>query len=120
MSTARNNSKRDEYQEYLHRLRQEEDRRRKEWPDGEPPEWKKEQWYRHVENGATKWVYSAQCLQQDFYAEVTDTGKQFRWEVGFDSVADAGYTRSLSTAMHKAVDVYEDLTGPKQKETEGT
>jgi hypothetical protein len=95
-----------------------------EWPDGERHEWKCEQWYRKIDNGVTTWIFSGRLRFQDFDVEVKDTGKRFRWEVGFDGVAgDAGYSNTLSVAMGKAVEVYNELSEidePKGKVIDGT
>jgi hypothetical protein len=83
----------------------------KRYPDGPFWEQPKLTWYRAIsDNGAVRWCFSGNREQQEFYAQVEDTGKSFRWSVGFDDPVDEGYTRTLSLAKLKAEKLWHELT----------
>jgi len=83
----------------------------KRFPDGQIWEQPELTWFRLVgDEGAVRWIFSGHRKQQEFYAEIDDTGKSFRWSVGFDGPVDEGYTRTLSLAKLKAEKLWHELT----------
>lgn len=94
-----------------------EEEQSKRYPDGPFYNQPKLTWYRVIsDNGAIRWCFSGNREQQEFYAEVEDTGINFRWSVGFDGPVDEGYTRTLSLAKVKAEKLWHELTDSVEKD----
>jgi hypothetical protein len=91
---------------------------RRKWPDGEPDPMEPYRWYRHITDKGTRWLCGSE-VDLHFLglpyglAEVTDTGRSFRWSVscpgGYAGEWDAGYARSLAAAKSRAEEALNEL-----------
>ena len=100
--------------------KEEEDKKRRTWPDGTPDKIESGEWYRYFSGGDdSKPPKRAMWLGEMFdpycgpvYAEITETGSALRWEVGgawpmgpgdepFDAY-DVGYCPTLLEAVDAA------------------